>query len=79
MLPDPYDERKYIVTFFDGFPSVFGVYIIKSKDEVKQCFTDNMNLLQLKFNPKIADLRCDNEGEIFQMRLNNCAGKMYHE
>lgn len=67
--PTSIDDNKYFVTFIDDFSNFTIVYLIKTKDEVFNCFKEYIQMAQSMFNTKLAKLRCDNGGEYVSQDL----------
>lgn len=67
--------EKYFLTFIDDFSKVAQVYVIKSKNEVYDCFVKYVNLIENKTGKRIKKLRCDNGTEY----LNNNIQKFANE
>lgn len=63
ITPCSYDDCRYFVTFIDNYSSFAYTYIIKNKSEVVNCFREYAQIVQTKFNKRIATLRCDNGKE----------------
>lgn len=63
ITPIAYDGGKYFLTFIDDYSNFVCVFILKNKSEVFECFKEYVQLVQSKFNLKIATLRCDNGKE----------------
>lgn len=61
--PGTYDCKKYFVTFIDDFSHFTVVYLLRSKDEVLECFEQYSAKVTAHFGLKIARIRCDNGGE----------------
>lgn len=54
---------RYFVTFVDDWSHFVMVFLMKSKDEVYDCFQQYAALVSAKFGRKISRFRCDNGGE----------------
>lgn len=61
--PGTYDRKRFFVTFIDDFSHFTVVYLLKSKDEVLECFQEYNAKFTAHFGVKIARIRCDNGGE----------------
>lgn len=55
--------EKYFLTFIDDYSKVVKVFVIKSKNEVFNCFMDYVNTTENMTGKKIKILRCDNGTE----------------
>ena len=60
---DPYNELKYFVLFIEDFSKANRLYLLKSKDEVFDCFYEFLCLIETQFNAKLKIFRSDNGTE----------------
>ena len=60
ITPLTHNEERYFITFVDDFSNYVQVYVIKNKSDALDCFIEYANMVQAKFNLKIAKLKCDN-------------------
>lgn len=63
ITPETSEGQKYFVTFIDDYSNFCAVYLLKGKNEVLDKFREFVSMCEVKFNSKIAKLRCDNGGE----------------
>lgn len=64
ITPASHNENRYLVTFIDDFSRFVMVYIIKSKDQVFDCFKHyEAKVVALFCDKSISKIRCDNGGE----------------
>lgn len=60
---ETYDEYKYFVTFVDDYTHVTVLYLMKTKDEMFECFLKFKSMAEAHFETKLSRLRCDNGKE----------------
>lgn len=61
--PLTWDEKRYFVTFMDGYSGFVYVYLLNSKSEVSECFKEYVAEVEAKWGLKVSKLRSDNGGE----------------
>jgi len=66
-----YNGFKYFVIFIDDFSRTAWLYILKSKDEVFNCFEEFVNRIQTQYNEKIKNFRSDNGTEFVNNKFSN--------
>jgi hypothetical protein len=62
---------QYFLTFIDDYSHKAFIYILKSKDEVTECFIKFKNFVENQVEKKIKILRTDNGGEYCSNYLNS--------
>lgn len=61
--PRTWDNKRYFLTFIDGYSHFTVVYLLHSKDEVQEKFEEYYARVTAFFGTRVARLRCDNGGE----------------
>lgn len=64
-----YKGQRYFVTFIDDYSRYADVYIIKSKDQVFDCFVEYVNVMMNLTGKKVKKVRCDNGREYLNRRF----------
>jgi hypothetical protein len=66
-----YNGFQYFVIFIDNFSITTWLYLLKSKNEVFNCFEEFVNRVQTQYNGKIKTFRSDNEIEFVNNKFLN--------
>jgi Integrase core domain/GAG-pre-integrase domain len=66
-----YNGFKYFVIFIDDFSRTTWLYLLRSKDEVFNCFEEFINRVQTQYNGKIKTFRSDNGTEFVNNKFSN--------
>jgi len=71
ITPKTWDNKRYILTFFDDFRHFTVVYLLETKAQVYEFFQSYEAMVTSKFSHKIMKLRCDNRGEYSSNLIKN--------
>jgi hypothetical protein len=66
-----YNGFKYFVIFIDDFSKTTWLYLLKSKDDVFNCFEEFVNRVQTQYNGKIKTFHSDNIIEFVNNKFSN--------
>jgi Integrase core domain len=66
-----YNGFRYFVIFIDDFSRSTWLYLLKSKDEVFNCFQEFNNRIENQYNGKIKVFRSDNSTECINNKFMN--------
>lgn len=67
---------RYFVTFIDDYTHMTVLYLMKTKDEMFECFKRFKAMSESHFGKRLSNLRCDNGGEYTSRKMKDfCNGE----